>query len=119
MAHTESPANDGFAVDERESDAARGSLAPRAGSRSSSNAGTSTRAGAAARAIDARQPYACAMGPLKKKLSAPPTGTPSMKSASTRERRSGGNRSPSQLVAAGAQAASPTPTPTREKSSIA
>src|SRR5258708_12727744 len=75
-------------------------------------------AGAAAKAIAARQQYAWASEPLKKKLSAPPTGTPSMNSARTRERLSGGNRSPSQLVAAGAQAASPTPTPTREKSSM-
>src|SRR6267154_105294 len=94
------------------------SLAPRTGSGSSNNAGIRISAGAAAKAIAVRHPYAWASDPLKKKLSAPPTGTPSMNSARTRERLSGGNRSPSQLVAAGAQAASPTPTPIREKSSI-
>ena len=53
------------------------------------------------------------------KLSAPPMGTPSMKTAMARERRAGGNRSPIQLVAAGAQTASPTATPSRETSSSA
>src|SRR5882762_10732496 len=80
------------------------SLAPRTGSGSSNNAGISISAGAAAKAIAVRHPYAWASDPLKKKLSAPPTGTPSMNSARTRERLSGGNRSPSQLVAAGAHA---------------
>src|ERR1700751_5712167 len=94
------------------------SLAPRSGSGIISKAGIRNNAGTAANTIAARQPYACAIGPLKKKPSAPPTGTPSMNSPSTRERLVGGNRSPSQLVAVGAQAASPTPTPTREKSSI-
>src|SRR5712671_96903 len=94
------------------------SLAPRTGSGSSNNAGISISAGAAAKAIAVRHPYAWASDPLKKKLSAPPTGTPSMNSARTRERLSGGKRSPSQLVAAGAQPASPTPTPIREKSNM-
>src|SRR5260370_24929787 len=73
MAHTDAPAND----------AAFGSLAPRPGSRSITSAGTNRSAGAAASAMETRQPYPCASGPLKKKLSAPPTGTPSMQSAST------------------------------------
>ncbi len=105
-------------IDPLESGTGRISLAPRSGSGSSNSAGTRSSAGAAANTIAARQPYAWASGPLKKKLSAPPTGTPNMKSARTRERLSGGKRSPSQLVAAGAQPASPTPTPIREKSNM-
>src|SRR5437016_7526990 len=90
------------------------SLAPRRGSSSISNVGTSTSAGAAATTMAARQPCACASGPLEKYASAPPNGTPNMNNASTRERLSAGKRSPSQLVAAGAHVASPSPTPTRE-----
>src|SRR5262245_63445440 len=42
-----------------------------------------------------------------------PTGRPIMKTPSARARRAGGNRSPISDVAAGAQVASPTPTPSR------
>ena len=59
------------------------SLAPRTGSGSSNNAGISISAGAAAKAIAVRHPYAWASDPLKKKLSAPPTGTPSSGGAIT------------------------------------
>src|SRR6185437_9172744 len=89
------------------------SAAPRAGSCSISSSGTKRSAGAAATIIAARHPNLNAIGPVKKKLSAPPTGTPSIKSASGFERRSAGKRSPIQLVAVGAAAASPTPTPRR------
>src|SRR5215467_15373931 len=50
--------------------ATRVSLAPRCGSRSVSSAGTRKNAGAPARAIAARQPKDCAIGPLKKEASA-------------------------------------------------
>src|SRR5256884_6509689 len=43
------------------------SLAPRRGSSSISNVGTSTSAGAAATTMAARQPCACASGPLEKR----------------------------------------------------
>src|SRR5438045_3263025 len=69
------------------------SLAPRRGSSSISNVGTSTSAGAAATTMAARQPCACASGPLEKYASAPPNGTPNMNNASTRERLSAGKRS--------------------------
>ena len=42
-----------------------------------------------------------------------PIGTAIMNHASARVRRAGGTASPIQLVAAGAHAASPMPTPTR------
>src|SRR5271156_136843 len=87
--------------------------APRAGSWTRSNRGTRRIAGAAALTIAVRQPHPCAIGPHNKKLSAPPTGTPSMNSDRKRARRFAANRSPIQLVPAGAQTASPTPTPSR------
>src|SRR5580658_2034266 len=87
--------------------------APRAGSCRRSKRGTRRIAGAAALTIAVRQPHRCAIGPHNKKLSAPPTGTPSMNSDKTRARRFTANRSPIQLVPAGAQTASPTPTPSR------
>src|SRR3954470_15522859 len=90
------------------------SEAPRAGSGSMSSKGIKISAGAAATIMAARHPILCAMGPLKKKLSAPPTGTPSINKASGLERFSAGNRSPIQLVAVGAAVASPTPTPNLE-----
>src|SRR5882724_5905557 len=66
------------------------SEAPRLGSRSISNSGTRRSAGAAATTIAARHPNLSAIGPVKKKLSAPPTGTPSIKSARGLERPSAG-----------------------------
>jgi len=87
--------------------------APRAGSRTSSNNGNRIIAGAAALTSAVRHPHACAIGPHNKKLSAPPIGTPNMNKDSTRARRFAGNRSPIQLVPAGAHTASPTPTPSR------
>src|SRR5436305_6252693 len=93
------------------------SAAPREGSRNSNSTGASSSAGRAAKTIAVRHPQACAAGPLKKKLSAPPIGTPNMNNARALARRSGGNRSPIQLVAAGANVASPTATPSREASS--
>src|SRR4051794_39877348 len=83
------------------------SEAPRLGSCKSTRAGTSSSAGTAATTIAVRHPNACATGPLQKLLSARPMGTPSMNSASAPERLCEGNRSPSQLVATGAQTASP------------
>ena len=50
---------------------------------------------------------------LTKKLAASPSGRPSMNTASARARRSAGTRSPMSEVAAGAQLASPMPTPRR------
>src|SRR6266566_4932244 len=90
--------------------------APRIGSCNVSSAGISSSAGTAASTMAARHPKACATGPLQKLLNARPMGTPSMNSASAPERLCDGNRSPSQLVATGAQTASPTATPSREKS---
>src|SRR5258708_14284108 len=89
------------------------SAAPRSGSLSKSSTGASSKAGIAAAIIARRHPKACAIGPLKKKLSAPPTGTPSMNRASGRDRPCGGERSPNQLVAGGAQAAPPPAPPPR------
>src|SRR4051794_36691067 len=89
------------------------SAAPRAGSCSMSSSGTKRSAGAAATIIAARHPNFKAIGPVKKKLSAPPTGTPSIKSASGFERRSAGNRPQTKLVGVGAAVPPPTPTPRR------
>src|ERR1700735_4261255 len=75
--------------------------APRAGSRTRSNRGTRRMAGAPALTMAARQPHRCAIGPHNKKLSAPPTGTPSMNRDRTRAWRFTGNRSSIQLVLAG------------------
>ena len=87
--------------------------AKRTGSGNHSNAGTRTNAGAAASAKATRHPCACATGPVMAKLSITPTGTAIMKPAMARARRAAGTRSPIQLVAAGAQTASPIPTPRR------
>jgi len=92
------------------------SEAPRIGSCSKSSAGSSNSAGIAAATIAVRHPKACATGPLKKLLNPRPMGTPSINSARAPERLFDGNRSPSQLVPTGAQTASPTATPSREKS---
>src|SRR5436305_9734825 len=81
------------------------SEAPRAGSGSMSSKGIKISAGAAATIMAARHPILCAIGPLKKKLSAPPTGTPNIKSASGLDRFSAGKRSPIQLLAVGAAVA--------------
>src|SRR5260370_2556969 len=70
MAHTDAPAND----------AAFGSLAPRPGSRSITRAGTSRSAGAAASAMETRQPYVCPSGPLDETLISPTPRPPSMQS---------------------------------------
>lgn len=86
---------------------------PAPGSRSNSNAGASTSPGSAATASATLQPKACATGPPTEKLRKPPTGTAIMNHAMARVRRAAGTRSASQLVAAGAQTASPTPTPSR------
>ena len=87
--------------------------ASRSGSRSHSSAGTSNAAGAAASARAARQPHACAAGPVTAELSITPTGTAIMKPAMARARRPAGTIAPIQLLAAGAQTASPIPTPRR------
>ena len=63
------------------------------------------------------QPRRWAMVPLTRKLSASPSGRPSMNTASARARRPAGTRSPISEPAAGAQVASPTPTPRRSTNS--
>src|SRR5258708_38539866 len=93
------------------------SAAPRSGSLSKSSTGASSKAGIAAAIIARRHPKACAIGPLKKKLSAPPTGTPSMNRASGRDRPCGGERRPNQLGGGGGAGAAPTaPPPPRNRS---
>src|SRR5262249_56364056 len=59
------------------------------------------------------RPRCSATGPLTKKLSANPSGRPSMNNDLARARRSAGTRSPISELATGAQLASPTPTPSR------
>src|SRR5271168_1469663 len=61
------------------------SAAPLRGSGNVRSSGMSNTAGSAAVTIAARHPKACAIGPLRKKLSALPTGTPSMNKARTRD----------------------------------
>ena len=85
----------------------------RAGSFSQSSAGTSKMDGAAASANAVRQPHACAAGPVIAELSITPTGTAIMKPAMARARCPAGTSAPIQLLAAGAQTASPIPTPKR------
>ena len=64
-----------------------------------------------------RQPHRCATKPPTRKLSPRPIGRPSMNSDVARARCSTGNRSPISEIAAGAQLASPTPTPRRTANS--
>jgi hypothetical protein len=91
----------------------------RSGSRNHKSAGTRSSAGAAARASAARQPHACATGPVTEALNITPTGTAIMNPAMARARCPAGTSPAIQLVAAGAHAASPIPTPNRVAASIA
>ena len=77
----------------------------------------STSPGTPATKNAAGQPWCSATAPLTKKLSANPSGRPSMNTDIARARRSAGTRSPISELAAGAQLASPTPTPSRSTNS--
>src|SRR5271165_6377594 len=60
-----------------------------------------------------RQPYVDATSPLTYAPRKYPAGKPSMKTASARPRFAAGYKSPISELPAGAQTASPTPTPSR------
>ena len=61
--------------------------------------------------------HPCVTMPLMSELAPMPNGMPSMKTLMARERRVGPKRSPMREFAAGAQVASPTPTPSRTANS--
>ena len=66
-----------------------------------------------------RQPYDFATMPLMTLDRNKPSGRPSMKNEIARARRAGGKRSPMSELAAGAQLASPNPTPILAANSVA
>ncbi len=79
------------------------SLAPRSGSRIRKKSAATTKPGTAATTNGARQsPNAATSGPTVKNAAISPTGSPSMKIPSARDRRSAGKRSPMSELAAGA-----------------